>query len=113
MYQNGQGVLQDYHKAMEFYVKSANQEDANAQFNIGIFSFHSNIILATDDLIWTGFMYKNGQGVPQDYHKAMEFYLKSANQGNAFAQNNIGMNLFHSNLTVTTNYFNLNRIYVF
>jgi TPR repeat protein len=48
MYENGQGVSQDYHKAMEFYLKSANQENANAQFNIGIYSFHSNLILTTD-----------------------------------------------------------------
>jgi uncharacterized protein len=43
-------------------------------------------------------MYEDGQGVPQDYHKAMEFYLKSANQGNKFAQYNIGIHLFHSNI---------------
>jgi uncharacterized protein len=43
-------------------------------------------------------MYHNGLGVPQDYHKAMEFYLKSANQGNADAQNNIGIHSLLSNL---------------
>lgn len=32
-----------------------------------------------------GDMYKDGRGVPQDYQTAMEWYLKSANQGHAFA----------------------------
>jgi TPR repeat protein len=39
MYQNEQGVPQDYHKAMEFYLKSANQEHVDAQLKIGIYSF--------------------------------------------------------------------------
>jgi TPR repeat protein len=57
-------------------------------------------------------MYYNGLGVLQDYHKAMEFYLKSANQGNTTAQNNIGIHSFHSNLIWTTVDFDLNRSYV-
>jgi TPR repeat protein len=57
-------------------------------------------------------MYKNGYRVPQDDHKAMEFYLKSANQENASAQNNIGIHSFHSNIILTTDYFDLNRCYV-
>ncbi len=44
MYQNGNGVAQDYNKAMEYYLKSANQGNSEAQYNIGIHSFHSNII---------------------------------------------------------------------
>ncbi len=45
MYQNGNGVTQDYTKAMEYFLKSANQGDSAAQYNIGIHSFHSNIVL--------------------------------------------------------------------
>jgi TPR repeat protein len=41
-------------------------------------------------------MYHNGQGVPQDYHKAMEFYLKSANQGNKTADENYSICFFFS-----------------
>ncbi len=44
MYQEGNGVTQDYTKAMEYYRKSANQENLYAQYNIGIHSFHSNIV---------------------------------------------------------------------
>ncbi|KAF8928216.1 hypothetical protein BGZ58_009806, partial [Dissophora ornata] len=53
-----------------WYLKAANQGEANAQYNLG-------------------FMYRNGKGVPQDYSKAMEWYLKAANQGHASAQFNI------------------------
>jgi TPR repeat protein len=57
-------------------------------------------------------MYQNGQGVSQDYDKAMEFYLKSANQGNKDAQYSVGIHSFHSNIILTTNYFDLSRVYV-
>ncbi len=39
MYRNGKGVQQDFHKAMEYYLKAANQGHADAQCNIGIYSF--------------------------------------------------------------------------
>ncbi len=42
MYQSGSGVAQDYPKAAEYYLKSANQGDSDAQYNIGIHS--SNIV---------------------------------------------------------------------
>ncbi|KAF8924358.1 hypothetical protein BGZ58_001889, partial [Dissophora ornata] len=37
-----------------------------------------------------GFMYFSGEGVPQDYSKAMEWHLKATNQGHATAQCNLG-----------------------
>ena len=36
-------------------------------------------------------MYANGQGVPQDYAQALTWYRKAADQGNAEAQNNLGV----------------------
>ncbi len=36
-------------------------------------------------------MYPRGQGVPQDYNKAMEFLLKAAEQDYADAQHYIGI----------------------
>ncbi len=35
-------------------------------------------------------MYKEGKGVPQDYHKMMEYAVKASNQGNSQAQCDIG-----------------------
>jgi TPR repeat protein len=52
-------------------LKRANAGDPEAQNNLGV-------------------MYYNGEGVPQDYKRAAEWYLKAANQGEAEAQNNLG-----------------------
>ncbi len=51
--------------------QAANQGDTQAQYNLG-------------------FMYYEGEGVPQDYAKAVEWYQKAANQGNTQAQYNLG-----------------------
>ena len=51
MYDNGQGVTQNYAEAVKWYRKAADQGDARAQFNLGI-------------------MYAKGEGVPQDYVQA-------------------------------------------
>ena len=71
MYENGRGVSQDYAKAAEWFRKSAEQGNADAQYNLGI-------------------MYGTGMGISQDYAKAVEWYRKSAEQGNADAQYNLG-----------------------
>ena len=48
LYQNGQGVPQDYVKAREWYELAADMGDANAMVDLGL-------------------LYFNGLGVPQDY----------------------------------------------
>ena len=48
MYQQGQGVSQDYQTALKWYALAAEQGDAKAQFVLGV-------------------MYQQGQGVLQDY----------------------------------------------
>ena len=64
LYDNGQGVAQDYAKAREWYEKAADKGDADAMFNLGL-------------------LYDNGQGVAQDYAKAREWYEKAAAKDNA------------------------------
>ncbi len=71
MYENGQGVPQDYAQAMIWFRKAADQGEADAQFNLGV-------------------MYENGQGVAQDYAQAVAWYRKAADQGEASAQFNLG-----------------------
>ena len=56
---------------MEWYRKSAEQGNADAQNNLGC-------------------MYQNGLGVEQDDAKAMEWYQKAAEQGHTAAQSNLG-----------------------
>ena len=59
MYDNGEGVPQDYVEAMKWYHKAAEQGHAGAQFNLGL-------------------MYANGNGVPQDYAKAAKWFRLGA-----------------------------------
>ncbi len=48
-------------------------------------------------------MYQSGQGVPQDYGKAMEFFAKAADQGVKRAQTDIGT-AFHITHRLTVDY---------
>ncbi len=91
MYDKGYGVPQDYNKAMENYLKAADQGNAEAQFNIGTFYLpfpeKANLVL------FKGTLHYFGKGTLQDYHKAMEYYLKAAEQSFSAAQNCIGNNI--------------------
>jgi len=84
MYDNGQGVTQDYAAAMSWYRKAAEQDDAYAQTNLG-------------------FMYANGRGVPQDYVQAVSWFRKAAEQGDAYAQTNLGV-MYYSGRGVPQDY---------
>ncbi len=61
MYINGQGVPQDFAKALQWYRKAAEQGHAKAQGNLG-------------------FMYGRGQGVPQDYAQAHMWFNLAASR---------------------------------
>ncbi len=76
MYKNGDGVQQDYHKAMEYYLKAADHRDEWAH-------------------LYIGHMYYTGEGVKQDYLKAMKYFLESEILGNLEAQYYIGIHSFH------------------
>ena len=62
MYYNGEGVQKDYKQAVEWFKKSANQGNADAQFNLGN-------------------MYIYGKGVQKDYKRAAEWFSLSCNGG--------------------------------
>ena len=74
-YYMGKGDGQDYFKALEWYLKAANQGNVKAQNNLGE-------------------LYNKGKGVEQDSAKAFEWYLKAAEQGDAKGQFNAGA-LYH------------------
>jgi uncharacterized protein len=61
----------DYATAFNEWKPLAQQGDASAQYNLG-------------------FMYDNGQGVPQDYREAVKWYRLAAEQVNSSAQTNLG-----------------------
>ncbi|MDG6894815.1 tetratricopeptide repeat protein [Volucribacter amazonae] len=62
IYANGQGVRQDYFKAVEWYNKAAEQGHATAQNNLGI-------------------MYQYGKGVRQNLSEAKEWFGKACDNG--------------------------------
>jgi len=112
MYEKGKGVSQSYDKAMEWYLKAADQGHPDALFDIGkMYSNGEGVPQSHEEAMdWyqkaanqghsgaqynIGFMYSNGEGVAQSNEKAMAWYLKAANQGDADAQYNIGT--IHSN----------------
>ena len=72
MYEQGQGVRQDYAQAVQWYRRAAEQGYADAQVNLGL-------------------MYANGQGVRQDYTQAVQWCRRAAEQGHAGAQFNLGV----------------------
>ena len=72
MYDNGEGVPQDYTEAAKWFRLAAEQGDAWAQYFLGV-------------------RYANGEGVPQDYTEAVKWYRLAAEQGHASAQSNLGV----------------------
>ena len=75
MYENGQGVQQDYSEAKKWHRKAAEQGHAGAQYALG------NIIDRRD--------------VPPDYAEAVKWYRKAAEQGHAGAQYDLGFKYMH------------------
>ena len=67
LYEDGEGVPQDYERAVYWFLKAANQGYAEAQNSLGK-------------------RYELGEGVPQDFAHAVYWYRKAAEQGNAEAQ---------------------------
>ena len=67
MYENGQGVGQDFGEAIKWYRMAADQGDAGAQYMLGV-------------------TYENGEGVGQDMTEAMVWYRMAADQGHEGAQ---------------------------
>ena len=72
MYNNGEGVLQDYKEAVKWYRLAAEQGYVQAQYNLGN-------------------SYSTGEGVLQDYKEAVKWYRLAAEQGYAAAQSNLAV----------------------
>jgi TPR repeat protein len=72
MYDEGQGVPQDYVEAVRWYRMAAEQGYAYGENNLGV-------------------MYYQGHGVPQDYVQAMKWCRKALAQGNDLAPWNINL----------------------
>ena len=71
IYENGEGVFEDYVEAAKWFLKAADQGNVEAQLKLG-------------------FYYDFGIGVLQDFKKAVSFYYMAAEQDNCTAQFNLG-----------------------
>jgi TPR repeat protein len=97
MYQLGEGIKQDTEKAIKWYEKSANQENVEAQVNLGRVlcntSIHNSYDKAiiwfrkaaeqknTDAYYYLGNMYQHGRGVKIDFREVENFYIKAIESG--------------------------------
>ena len=120
VYYDGNGVDQDYAKAMEWFTKAADLGNASAMRWIG-YMYHFGEGVEVDyakamdwyskaadlgdstAMIWIGSLYENGEGVEVNYAKAMEWYIKAADLGYDAAMNNIGF-LYQNGFGVDRDY---------
>jgi len=71
-YDEGNGVAQDHDKALELWIKSANQGFSRARYNLGL-------------------LYENGRdGIAPDIEEAIRWYVKAAASKNPDAFTNLG-----------------------
>jgi len=105
------GVSQDEKEALKWFLKAAEQGNADAQRNIGFWYHLGRGGVPQDEkeaLKWylksaeqgnakaqcsLGGMFADGKGVPKDYGEAVKWYLKAAENGDAIALFNIGIML--------------------
>jgi len=67
MYEQGSGVPQDYHLAMNWYMKAAEQNRPEAEYKVG-------------------YLYEHGQGVSANRDQAIAWYERSNKHGSAMAE---------------------------
>ncbi|MFI3206654.1 MAG: tetratricopeptide repeat protein, partial [Clostridia bacterium] len=77
-YNNSRGVAKNLDEAFKWFKKSAEQGNAEAQYNVGVF-------------------YHNGYSVSQNYNTAIEWYRKAISGGYTDAQNNLDICLAEVN----------------
>lgn len=110
MYAEGLGVTLDFEKSEHWYRMAANQGDIDAMVSLGTmyysgvedygihkdfntaFHYYSDAAYAGDAAaqLYLAYMYLRGEGTEQDLEKAFEWTEKSAEQGFAQAQNELG-----------------------
>ena len=107
-YFNGQGVPQDYSKAVEWHRRAADQGHVGAQAALGeLYGQGKGVVQDySKAAVWLrraadqghkyaqfrlGYLYVEGAGVPQDFSKAIDWYRRAADQGHPSAQFNLGV----------------------
>lgn len=87
MYRNGEGTYKDYNKAFEWFYKLTGGRNYEYDFRRWLLD---NPVLLHDEICDAAFnigeMYRNGEGVTQNYNTALEWYSKAAEEGHEKAQ---------------------------
>ena len=108
LYQDGQGVSQDYWQAADWYRQAAVQGDLDATFHLAVLYQEGNgteqdykeawrlVQIAADGghimaINHVGVFYFNGWVVEQDYAEAIQWFRRAANQGVPQAEYNMGV----------------------
>jgi FOG: TPR repeat, SEL1 subfamily len=101
MYLKGWGVPQDTDKAVYWFKKAAEQGNAKAEVALGLIylttAYMNNLL---------GHMFQNGNGIAiatEDYPKALYWFKKAAEQGNAKGENYLGY-IYEQGLGVPQDY---------
>ncbi|WP_104758051.1 dynamin family protein [Helicobacter salomonis] len=112
IYANAQGVDQDYTKAKEYWEKAADIGSTEAYSHLSAMYKNGRGVKKDDEMAFEcskiaemlkngtehagayndlGCMYHNAQGVAQDYSKALTYFKKAGEMGNALAYKNLGI----------------------
>jgi hypothetical protein len=105
LYALGIGVPQSYAEAVMWYRKAADQGDANAENDLGELYFNGGVMKPDDTSKGNNRMVRDDGGgpFPKDFATAAMWLQKAAEQGNADAQNDLGL-LYEDGNGVPQNY---------
>ena len=108
-YYDGKGVTENLTEAVKWFTKAAEQENAKAQYNLGICYYYGYGVQYRDRreaVKWytraaeqgnadaqndLGYCYEFGEGVDKNLKEAVKWYTKAAEQGLRLAQCNLGV----------------------
>ena len=117
IYRQGKLISKNYDKALEWYLKAAEQGYVGAQYNTGylyddVYQDYSKALewfLKAAEQKFSGaqnsigVIYLQGKGVAQDYSKALEWFLKAAEQDDGNAKYHLAV-MYLEGLGVTKDY---------
>lgn len=90
---NGLGVQKDYNKAKNLFIQASKQGFKKAVIWVKKNTEKKNP-MTPYELNFTGWKYYTGEGVPQNYTKAIEFFSAAAEHGYEKAKLNLGI-IYH------------------